>query len=59
MLSPFNHISPKHLTRLFYYLMCAKTVQSVAKSVDPDQTSRSVASDRGLHCLLRHASPHN
>ena len=23
-----------------------------ANSVDPDQTSRSVASDQGLHCLL-------
>ena len=29
----------------------------VANTVDPDQTSRSVASDLGLHCLLRPVFP--
>ena len=29
----------------------------MANSVDPDQTPRSVASDLGLHCLLRVICP--
>ena len=29
----------------------------MANSVDPDQMSYSVASDLGVHCLLRHVSP--
>ena len=33
-----------------------KSVEGVANSEDPDQTSRSVASDLGLHCFLRSVS---
>ena len=41
----------------FYYLwMCIKLLD-VAHSVDPDQTPLSVASDLGLHCLLRIVFP--
>ena len=29
----------------------ATIARRVANSVDPDQTPRSVASDRGLHCF--------
>ena len=29
----------------------------MANSVDPDQTSHSVASDLGLHCLFRLSAP--
>ena len=32
--------------------MCLK-IGILANSVDPDQTPYYVASDRGLHCLLR------
>ena len=37
--------------------MCVKTAGQVASSVDPDQMLCSVASDFGLHCLLRPACP--
>ena len=39
--------------------MCVKTAQPVVKSVDPDQIWHSVASDFGLHCLLRPGHPNN
>ena len=42
---------PKSLTILFYLLL--KTDGWVANSVDPDQMPHTVASDLGLHCLLR------
>ena len=31
----------------------SKTVGCAANSVDPDQTPQNLASDLGLHCLLR------
>ena len=37
-------------------LMCLKTVRWVASNVDLDQMPHFVASDLGLHCLLRPAS---
>ena len=43
---------------LFYYLL--KRLQQCWMSgnrVDPDQLPHSVASDVGLHCLLRHVCP--
>ena len=40
-----------------YLSMCPKTEELVANSVDSDHTKqnapRSVASDEGLHCILR------
>ena len=53
----------EHLTRRllkfeqvhFYYLsiMCLKLAGGMANSIGPDQTSRYMASDLDLHCLLR------
>ena len=37
--------------------MCLKTAEWVENSVDPDQMPHSVASDLGLHCLLRSVCP--
>ena len=37
--------------------MCLKYCWKVANSVDPDQTPHIVASDLGLHCLLRPICP--
>ena len=34
-----------------------KTAGQVANSVDPDQMPHSVASDQGLHCLLKPICP--
>ena len=35
-------------------MMCVKNITvCIAKSIDPDQTPRSAASDLGLHCLQR------
>ena len=37
---------------------CVRNIAGwVANSVDPDQMQHSVASDLGLHCLLRHVFP--
>ena len=41
----------------FGYQFEKKTVGGVANNVDPDQMPHSVASDLGLHCLLRLISP--
>ena len=53
-------IYPGYWDILIAYILVLKseqahlqTVGRVANSVDPDQTPRSVASDLGLHCLIR------
>ena len=37
--------------------MCLNNARWVANSIEPDQTPHSVASDLGLHCLLRPVGP--
>ena len=53
-LTPY-HPCPKHWT-FYYWLMCLRTAGWVVNSVDPDQMPQNVASDLGLHCLLRPVS---
>ena len=52
------HICSKIWTNLFYCLtVCQKSVGWLANSVGPSQMPPSVASDLGLHCLLRPVGP--
>ena len=43
--------------QLHYQLMYLKAARRVANNADPDQMPHSVASDLGLHCLLRPVCP--
>ena len=52
------HICTKIWTSTIHYpMLCLKIAGWVANSVDPDETSRSVASHLGLYCLLRPVCP--
>ena len=38
---------------MYYQLMCLKPSRWVANIADPDETPRSAASHRGLHCFAQ------
>ena len=42
---------------IYDMMMSSNTAGLVVNSADPDQMPHSVASDLGLHCLLRSVSP--
>ena len=49
-----HYICCKLRTNLFFYiLMSVKITGWLTNNADPDQMLHSVASDLGLHCLLR------
>ena len=41
------------ISQFYDLLICVKATETMANSVNPDQTPRSAPSDLGLHCLLR------
>ena len=56
--SPYLPLTLNDYILLLFW--CVRTnADWVANSVNPDQTPRSVASDLGLHSLLKHFCPNN